>query len=182
MRTRGSRIRYTASLAAYSRGDRNPTVTQLYEVIYVSQRAPGVTDHVIIDDIVLPAGLKNRSLDISGCLWFSSDRFLQILEGPKAAVQDVYAKILRDDRHSEIRTLSSTYLSHRSFKRWGMRALTGDERQGIDELIAHYAPLSAQAQASPRNETPPTPEEESLLARARAFLVELAHVDPALEG
>ncbi|MHA7812335.1 MAG: BLUF domain-containing protein [Phycisphaerales bacterium] len=143
-------------------------------MIYVSKRAEGITDQVVIDEIVLPAGIKNRRLEITGCLWFSRKRFLQILEGPREAVEDVYSTILRDDRHHTITTVSSSPITNRSFARWGMRALAGDEEQGIDALINEYAPNFNRE----RNALP-IPADPTLLEQMRAYLIQLATIEPA---
>lgn len=149
-------------------------MTNLHEVIYVSRRAEGVTDQVVVDDIVLPAGVKNNRLEITGCLWFSRDRFLQILEGPREAVEDVYSKILSDDRHYDIRTVSTSPIAKRSFARWGMRSLKNSKEDRIEELIHEYAPNFGAG-----NLPAETPENTSLLEHVRAYLVELATVEPA---
>lgn len=149
-------------------------MTNLHEVIYVSRRAEGVTDQVVVDDIVLPAGVKNNRLEITGCLWFSRDRFLQILEGPREAVEDVYSKILADDRHFDISTVSTSPIAKRSFARWGMRSLKNSKEDRIEELIHEYAP-NFRAGNLPAE----SPESTSLLEQVRAYLVELATVEPA---
>ncbi|MFG0313171.1 MAG: BLUF domain-containing protein [Phycisphaerales bacterium] len=143
-------------------------------MIYVSRRAEGVTDQVVVDDIVLPAGVKNNRLEITGCLWFSRDRFLQILEGPREAVEDVYSKILADDRHFDISTVSTSPIAKRSFARWGMRSLKNSKEDRIEELIHEYAP-NFRAGNLPAE----SPESTSLLEQVRAYLVELATVEPA---
>lgn len=143
-------------------------------MIYVSKRPTWVTDQIIIDEIVLPSGLKNRRQNITGCLWFSKDRFLQILEGPRTAVLDIFNEILKDDRHEEISTLSSTPLATRSFSRWGMRVLTGVEPCGIDELITRYAPKQQVV-------LPTKPQPEPILEQIRSYLVRLAQVDPVMD-
>ena len=148
----------------------------MHEVIYTSKRAEGISDQIVIDEIVLPAGLKNRLLDITGCLWFSDTCFLQILEGPRDAVEDVYAAILNDDRHTEITTVSSSPITQRSFSRWGMRALQGSEDQKIEEIINEYAPGFYKKQPAQ-----PISGDESLLEQIRAYLVQLAVVEPAPE-
>lgn len=152
-------------------------MSDLYEVIYLSTRSDALTDQVIVDDIVLPSGIKNRHLDITGCLWFSDQRFLQILEGPREAVEQVYEAIMADDRHHTIVTISSSPVVQRSFSRWGMRALRGDEQNQIDQLIAYHAPCYKQKSAKPSRQLS-TPE-PPLIEQLRSFLVTLSQADPS---
>lgn len=149
-------------------------MSDLYEVIYLSTRRDGLTDQVVVDDIVLPSGIKNRRLDITGCLWFSNERFLQILEGPREAVEQVYDAIKADDRHYAIATVSTTPVTHRSFSRWGMRALRGDEQNQIDQLIEYHAPNYHRPQATPTRRP-----DQPLIEQVRSFLVTLSHADPS---
>lgn len=152
----------------------------LYEIIYVSRRSPGVTNEDVVDAIVLPSARKNRVLDITGCLWFDHERFLQVLEGPRDAVEHVYDAIQRDTRHHGVETISSSPLAVRSFTRWGMRALTGDRSETIDELAAHFA----HNQSRPDAHDPEEHDEGSLgfIMRIRARLVRLAGVEPPVVG
>jgi len=149
--------------------------TNLHEVIYVSTRAEGISDHEVVDGIVLPSGIKNRRLNITGCLWFSPRRFLQILEGPRKAVEDVYAAILRDQRHRDITTVSSSPITNRSFSRWGMRALQNDKEESIQAIIEEYAP-GTQVE---RNVAQAASDQRSLLEQIRAYLIHLANAEHA---
>ncbi|MCA9274775.1 MAG: BLUF domain-containing protein [Phycisphaerales bacterium] len=149
-------------------------MSDLYEVIYLSTRREGLTDQVIVDEIVLPSGIKNRHLDITGCLWFSNERFLQILEGPREAVEQVYEAIRSDDRHYAIATVSTSPVTHRSFARWGMRALRGDEQNQIDQLIEYHAPNYHRQPAKPTAQP-----DQPLIEQVRSFLVTLSQADPS---
>lgn len=148
-------------------------MTTLHEVIYVSDRATGLSDHTIIDEIVLPSGNKNRRLDITGCLWFSKNRFLQILEGPREAVEGVYSAILRDNRHTNIQTISSSPVTNRSFSRWGMRAFKGDEGVELELIIDRYA----SGKSVSHDEESPEQSGPSLLDQIRNSLVMFASAE-----
>lgn len=113
-------------------------MNQLNEIIYVSQRRLGLTESQIVDDIVLPSSRTNRNLDITGCLWFNNSKFLQVLEGPKEAVEMIYAKIEADDRHHDVKLICNAPLAERSFSRWGMRSLQSDCNSELDQLAAQY--------------------------------------------
>lgn len=121
----------------------------LYEIIYVSRRKPEVTDAHVVDKIVLPSGRTNRRLDITGCLWFDKHRFLQVLEGPQPAVEQIYANIERDTRHTEVELLRRGPLASRSFGRWGMCSVTGESRETIADLAAIYSGRTTKLPDSP---------------------------------
>ncbi|HEY0009150.1 MAG TPA: BLUF domain-containing protein, partial [Tepidisphaeraceae bacterium] len=72
-----------------------PPDTSLIRLTYVSSRVPRLSDDEVVE-LALQANRKNRQLDITGCLWFGSTRFFQILEGPRDAVDALYAHIAVD--------------------------------------------------------------------------------------
>lgn len=111
----------------------------LFELIYRSKRSTTLSDGDIVDGIVLPANRKNRSFDVTGCLWFDSQQFVQVLEGPQDAVLAVYGAIARDARHSELRVLRQGAIASRSFERWGMRSLSGQSDPSIASIASRYS-------------------------------------------
>ncbi len=109
------------------------------ELLYVSDRPSTTTDEQVVDGIVMPSMRKNRELGITGCLWFGKTRFVQILEGEREAIDDLYAKIERDDRHHDVRLIHYGPIESRAFDRWSMRLIKGDERDTVESIIAEYA-------------------------------------------
>ena len=146
----------------------------LYEVIYVSRRAEGLTDADVVDRIVLPAGRKNRLLDITGCIWFDASRFVQVLEGPREDVERVYEQIQADERHTDIRTLSAGPIAIRSFDRWGMRAVTGESGESIDDLVDHFSNRGLLRDPA----LPPDPASPGMVGRIRDRLARMAGMGP----
>jgi hypothetical protein len=61
----------------------------------------------------------NAARDLTGLLLCSDDRFVQVLEGPEAAVCALYARIRRDPRHRDVATLREG-LGPRRFAGWAM--------------------------------------------------------------
>jgi hypothetical protein len=49
------------------------------------------------------------------------DLYLQLLEGPEAAVEACFARIGRDDRHLNVRLISRRIVDERLFPHWAMR-------------------------------------------------------------
>ena len=102
------------------------------ELVYASHRPAQTTDAEVVDGIVLPSMRFNRSVGITGCLWFGPGRFVQVLEGAEAEVEALYGRIQLDGRHSEVRLLRTGPIASRSFARWAMRALPGKAIDGVE--------------------------------------------------
>ncbi|MFN4130193.1 MAG: BLUF domain-containing protein, partial [Paracoccaceae bacterium] len=60
---------------------------------------------------------------ITGALICRDDLFLQLLEGPEAAVEAAYTRIRKDDRHLEVRELLRRDIAEdqRMFGEWAMK-------------------------------------------------------------
>lgn len=121
----------------------------LFHLAYTSQRAPDVTDDDVVDGIVLPAMAKNRRLDITGCLWFGPDRFLQVIEGEEAVIRDLYEAIRIDTRHHSIDTLAAESITARNFERFNMRAIGDDAPQSVRDLLHQAGVRQAMLTKSP---------------------------------
>ena len=63
---------------------------------------------------------KNLRLGITGCIAFEGSRIMQILEGPREAVEDMFETILRDPRHSDVIQVERKPIDRVSFGHWGM--------------------------------------------------------------
>jgi hypothetical protein len=77
------------------------------------------------------AGRRNSHHEITGCLGHSRDWFLQVIEGPEAAVAETYARIARDTRHSDVRKLLTREIRNRSFPEWSMMSVALDEATAV---------------------------------------------------
>lgn len=77
-------------------------------------------DRAMLAGILLAARRNNRRDDITGALLCRHDLYLQLIEGPEAAIDALYARIAFDDRHSDIHLLLSDTADERLFPRWEM--------------------------------------------------------------
>jgi Sensors of blue-light using FAD len=75
----------------------------------------------VLDDILTVSRARNSRDDITGTLICRADMFLQLIEGPDAAIQATYARIIGDDRHLGIKLLVSRAVTERLFPQWAMR-------------------------------------------------------------
>ena len=71
-----------------------------------------------VDDILDRSQAYNSLHDITGALMTDGDVFAHVVEGAPAAVQELYAKIMRDKRHDGVLTLQHTLVHVRLFGLW----------------------------------------------------------------
>ncbi len=95
-----------------------PIITDIIQIIYVSQ--PFGYDQSTLSGILLDARQNNERDDITGALVCRHDVYLQLLEGPEPAVRAALARISRDDRHLDVKTLLSEPVQQRMFGEWAM--------------------------------------------------------------
>ena len=92
---------------------------EVRQVIYISK--PTHFDLLVVDDILTKSRAKNPAAGITGNLVYHADLFLQLLEGPYSAVNELYAKILADNRHADIVKLRDASFNRRLFASWAMK-------------------------------------------------------------
>ncbi|MDO9238184.1 MAG: BLUF domain-containing protein [Aquabacterium sp.] len=91
----------------------------LVRLLYTSRSASPLTPEVA--DVILTASRKvNPSLGITGLLCYSGDIFLQVLEGGREAVNQLYNTISRDPRHHDVVILHYEEITERRFAGWTM--------------------------------------------------------------
>jgi hypothetical protein len=89
------------------------------QLVYASR--PFGFDAGTLLGILFKARSKNAKADVTGCLICRDDIYLQLLEGPADQVDQIYAKILQDDRHVEVTQLVHHEVTDRMFGEWAMR-------------------------------------------------------------
>ena len=88
------------------------------QLIYCSQ--PFGFDEAMLAGILSRARYNNVRDDITGALICRHDIYLQLIEGPAAAIDALYARISVDDRHCDVRLLLSEEVEQRMFPGWSM--------------------------------------------------------------
>lgn len=73
-----------------------------------------------VDSILEQSRKNNPSIGITGLLCVSSDLFIQVIEGGRDEVCDLFNAIVRDDRHQQVRLLIYEEISERQFGNWTM--------------------------------------------------------------
>ena len=91
----------------------------LYQLIYTSSTDQELDESDLIS-LLAKSREKNSTRSITGLLLYSHSRFIQVLEGPKDAVEDLYQSIQLDSRHQRLICLTCYQLKHRDFADWAM--------------------------------------------------------------
>jgi hypothetical protein len=89
------------------------------QIAYFSTAAEPQTD-TLVQNILLTARSRNREHGITGLLVAGGNRYMQIIEGPRAAVSQLYENIRRDPRHLAVTTLTNRTTFRPSFEGWSM--------------------------------------------------------------
>ena len=95
----------------------------LIRLAYISRPSPGVS-FSDVEQIVETAQARNAELGITGVLAYRHDLFVQILEGDRRAVSDIYGLIAADKRHTDVVVLGAAPIERRLFTQWTMRYLS----------------------------------------------------------
>jgi hypothetical protein len=91
----------------------------LIRLVYASTAQSGV-DLNEFKRILLQAQANNHRRDLTGMLAFNSKIFLQALEGSRDQINDLYAKLLRDPRHTSVTLLNYKEIEERHWANWSM--------------------------------------------------------------
>lgn len=116
----------------------------MLQLLYISSaRRGGAVD---LDALFEQAQRNNAREEVTGLLYTDGKRFLQAIEGPKTAVEDLFLRIIADPRHHALVLLSRRETSRREFGEWSMARRGFDEAQ--DDFTARIAALCREADPS----------------------------------
>jgi hypothetical protein len=90
----------------------------LVRLLYASRLIDG--SPAVIESILAQSRSKNPELGITGVLCHGGGVFMQVLEGGRAPVNELYNRIARDDRHREVTLLHYEEIAERRFSNWTM--------------------------------------------------------------
>lgn len=63
---------------------------------------------------------RNARMGVTGLLLHTGTVFLQVLEGPQRAVQEIFGIVMADPRHHTIAVIEMTFPERRCFPDWAM--------------------------------------------------------------
>ena len=111
----------------------------MYELIYCSSSSNDLNSDDL-KDILNTARTFNTKNNITGCLLYYKNEFIQILEGEKNIVQELYDNISNDKRHINTILVAEGEKVERSFDNWSMAfyELSDDDVKNlfVDNFIA----------------------------------------------
>lgn len=88
----------------------------LLRLVYASRMyAP-----IDVEQVAKAAAVANASKGITGLLLCDGEFFLQVLEGPRNVVSELFLKIARDPRHSGVQLVEASEVPALSYPNWGM--------------------------------------------------------------
>ena len=114
-------------------GGHGGAVGTMHRLIYYSTIAPKAAPRLkaLLDEILDEARPRNASLGVTGALLFCNNHFLQVLEGEKHAVLQVYGAISSDPRHTGLQILESRPVASRQFQDWNLCCGIFEEDQEV---------------------------------------------------
>ena len=91
----------------------------MYQLFYISRATRPLSDAELME-ILKASRLNNPARQITGMLLYADMTFFQILEGPKKSVEQLYDKLLADQRHYRVLRRCAYDIDGRDFPGWSM--------------------------------------------------------------
>ena len=86
---------------------------------YLSQSKLDWTDEAI-DELLERSKRNNATRRITGAMIYANGYFMQLIEGPQIAVDELYSAIEADPRHEVLSLLHNQEIKDRHFSDWAM--------------------------------------------------------------
>ena len=146
----------------------------LYQLVYQSLSLVPFEEPELLD-LLQRSRAYNQCQHITGLLLYTPDgRFLQVLEGSREAVRDLYYnRIVRDSRHHNCQVFSEGPCTQRTFHTWSMGFRVAQARDM--RTFLGYVPPVGPGLLVPRPHTRP-----ELMALLQDFLNK-CETEPSLE-
>jgi hypothetical protein len=97
----------------------------LVQLVYVSR--PTVPVESAAGEFVPLAMEKNDEHDISGLVLAHEGYYLQLIEGERERINQLYTNLVKDERHECVTLLRYTQLREREFGDWSMAYITTND-------------------------------------------------------
>jgi len=94
--------------------------TPLTQLIYCSELATPAPSPRAVDQLLERCRARNAAAGITGVLVVDGVHVLQVLEGPRDALTELFVRISTDARHRNVQLISVSDLDVRSFPDWAL--------------------------------------------------------------
>lgn len=147
----------------------------LVQIVYVSRSTfttmpPELGIEPSVARILAQSRTNNAKRGLVGALYFGDGCFFQCLEGRTEDVDRLYATLLEDPRHTDLKVLTRRSIPRKSFSNWAMK----------------YVPLDAEMKALLRelgmSSFDPYRFDDAVVARVLDMLAQGGDYAPASEG
>ncbi len=108
----------------------------LVRLLYASRAAEPVAT-AILDEILGQSRQNNPGKGITGLLCFSNGIFVQVLEGGRDEVCELFNAIVRDERHHDVKLLVYEEIAERHFGSWTMGQVNAESINPV--LLLKYS-------------------------------------------
>lgn len=124
----------------------------MFHLVYTSYSTAPFSEEELIQ-LLNQSRVSNKKLDITGMLVYLDNKFIQVLEGERAAVVKLYEKIAGDPRHKKVALLLEGNTRERIFKDWsmGFKKITNNE---FEELTGFKDPENFFEEQSVTDDSP----------------------------
>ncbi|ESP94549.1 MULTISPECIES: BLUF domain-containing protein [Pseudoalteromonas] len=99
---------------------------ELIELIYISTVTNPLCDEEL-ESLRRQCAAANQLRGISGMLLYDGHHFMQVIEGEKPKVEQLFEHIKQDKRHNNVEALICNPIKKRNFRKWAMGLIDLDK-------------------------------------------------------
>ena len=110
--------------------------TDLIYIVYVSAATKKFSKEELLD-FHSTFKSNNERKDITGLLLYCEEQFIQVLEGPRHNVEQLFEKIKADTRHNTVLKLFEKPIEKRCFPEWSMGFHIYDKEE-LDKIDGYH--------------------------------------------
>lgn len=99
---------------------------ELQQMVYISRATfapyrPGSGIEPEVGRILIKSRRNNPRRGLVGGLYYADGFFFQCLEGTPEAIDELYAALLKDPRHRDLKVINRRSIESRSYSEWAMK-------------------------------------------------------------
>lgn len=93
-----------------------------------------------IRQILKKSNENNARKSVTGSLYYNESYFIQVLEGGRKEINEVFSRIIKDERHHSVVVTSLNQIQSRHFENWSMLYL--EPKNINEEEILKFSPTT----------------------------------------